>query len=227
MSLSGSLILNLWQSHLIFLPSILMQHFEVLVLGHAGGHRFHIAGWYYELDGAIMQLLPKLLALFTSLDDREFSRMLNAQKSSSNSPVPLFVAFSLCCFDKKNNPWLPCLVNCSGSEATAEHVLTEDALRRAFARIRTSSFVSGCVLWPPTPRSFFASCRRFSDFSLPQSFPHQWFLFFGVNIPAVCVWFLSFCFLYTALLLPLRASVEAVWSMQQWGSHDTDHTPDS
>lgn len=51
------------QSHPIFLPSTLMQHFVVLVVCHAGGHRFRVAGWCYELDGAVDEVIHQAVVI--------------------------------------------------------------------------------------------------------------------------------------------------------------------
>lgn len=102
----------------------------------------------------------------------------------------------------------------------AECVLAEEAL--------------SCVCLPESKPllsfqvGFFDLLPLVPSLPLPlPSQPHQWFSFFGVNIPAECVCFVFclFCFFkYTALLLPLSSLVDAAWSMQRWGNHDTGHT---
>lgn len=151
-----------------------------------------------------MELFTKLLSLLTSLDDfgGDFQGWLMLKKSISHSPVYLFVAiFFFCvfvclffCFPWQNNPFLPRLVNCSGNGGAAECVLAEEAL--------------SCVCLPESKPllsfqvGFFDLLPLAPSLPLPlPSQPHQWFSFFGVNIPADCVCFGFFvCFVFLSTL---------------------------
>ena len=91
--------------------------------------------------------------------------------------VPCFFCF-FSLLDKNNSLLLCFSLTALEKKRTAEHELGEEATSCMFARVRTCSFVSGCVLCLP-PR------RHFSDFSLPQRHSQQWSLLFDVNIPNV------------------------------------------
>lgn len=68
----------------------------------------------------------------------------------------------------------------------------------------------------PLPRLLLASCRHFSDFSLPQRHSHQWFLLFGVNIPNVSLFI--FCISAVTERFCRGCVKHAVM-----GNHNTDH----
>lgn len=199
-----------------------MQHFVVLVVYHAGGHRFHVAGWCYELDGAVDGVIHQAVVIgnIAGWFWGDFQGWCLKNRFLT-LPFTYLWQFFLCfCFSWQNNPLLPRLVNCSGNGGAAECVLAEEAL--------------SCVCLPESKPllsfqvGFFDLLPLAPSLPLPlPAQPHQWFSFFGVNIPAECVCFVFclFCFFkYTALLLPLSALVDAAWSMQRWGNHDTSHT---
>lgn len=64
---------------------------------------------------------------------------------------------------------------------------------------------------------FLASCRHFSDFTLPRRCPHQWFLLFGVNIQNVSL-------LYTVCISAITERF--CWDCAKhamMGNDNTDH----
>lgn len=108
-------------------------------------------------------------------------------------------------------------VNAVENRRTAEHELDDEAMSCVSVRIRTSSFVSGCVLCPfPSSSLLFHFCRHFSDFYLPQRRFHQWFLLFGVNIPNVSL------FIYCISAITERFCWGCV-KHTTLGNHNTDH----